>query len=44
LNQRKAKYKGLSAPEAKRLKILEDENRRLKKLVAEKIGHAGWKR
>jgi putative transposase len=31
-----AKYKGLSTSEAKRLKVLEDENRRLKKLVAEK--------
>ncbi len=32
----RAKYKGLSLSEAKRLKVLEDENRRLKKLVAEK--------
>jgi putative transposase len=34
----RAKYKGLSTSEAKHLKVLEDENRRLKKLVAEK----GW--
>jgi putative transposase len=32
----RAKYKDLSTSEAKRLKVLEDENRRLKKLVAEK--------
>ena len=31
----KAKYGGMDAPEAKRLKQLEDENRRLKKLVAD---------
>jgi putative transposase len=31
----KAKYGGLSVPDAQRLKALEDENRRLKKLVAE---------
>jgi putative transposase len=30
------KYKGLSASEAKRLKALETENARLKKLLAEK--------
>lgn len=30
----KAKYGGLSVPDAQRLKQLEDENRRLKKLVA----------
>ena len=32
----RAKYQGLGTSEAKRLKVLEDENRRLKKLVAEK--------
>jgi len=32
----KSKYGGLDASEAKRLKELEDENRRLKKIVAEK--------
>ncbi len=32
----RAKYKGLCTSEAKRLKVLEDENRRLKKLVADK--------
>jgi len=32
----RAKYTGLSSQEARRLKLLEDENRRLKKLVAEK--------
>ena len=32
----KNKYSGLDASEAKRLKELEDENRRLKKIVAEK--------
>jgi putative transposase len=31
----KAKYGGLSVSEAKRLRALEDENRRLKKLLAE---------
>jgi putative transposase len=31
----KAKYGGLELSEAKRLKSLEDENRRLKKLVAD---------
>ncbi len=30
------KYRGLSASEAKRLKALEEENRRLKRLLAEK--------
>jgi putative transposase len=30
----KAKYGGMSVPDAQRLRILEDENRRLKKLVA----------
>ena len=30
----KAKYGGMSVPDAQRLKTLEDENRRLKKLVA----------
>ncbi|WP_140885292.1 hypothetical protein [Muricoccus nepalensis] len=32
---RKAKYGGLGVPEAKRLRTLEDENGRLKRLVAE---------
>lgn len=32
----RAKYKGLNASEAKRLKALEDENIRLKRLLAEK--------
>ncbi len=31
----KSKYGGLELSEAKRLKLLEDENRKLKKLVAE---------
>ena len=31
----KAKYGGLEVSEARRLKALEDENRRLKKLLAE---------
>lgn len=31
----KSKYGGMSVPEAKRLKSLEEENRRLKRLVAE---------
>jgi putative transposase len=31
----KAKYGGLSVPDAKRLKQLEDENAKLKKLLAE---------
>ena len=31
----KRKYGGMSVPDAKRLKQLEDENRRLKKLVAD---------
>ena len=31
----KAKYGGMGVSEAKRLKVLEDENRRLKKLLAE---------
>ena len=31
----KAKYAGLTVSEARRLKALEDENRRLKQLVAE---------
>ncbi|RMG71554.1 MAG: transposase [Nitrospirae bacterium] len=30
------KYKGMSASEAKRLKVLEEENARLKRLLAEK--------
>ena len=33
----KAKYGGLEVSEAKRLKALEDENRRLKKLLAESM-------
>lgn len=32
----KKKFKGFSAEEAKRLKVLEDENLRLKQLLAEK--------
>ena len=33
----KAKYGGLDVSEARRLKSLEDENRRLKKLLAESM-------
>jgi putative transposase len=33
----KAKYGGLEVSEAKRLKALEEENRRLKKLLAEQV-------
>ena len=33
----KAKYGGLEVSEAKRLRSLEDENRRLKKLLAEQM-------
>ena len=33
----KAKYGGLEVSDARRLKALEDENRRLKKLLAESI-------
>jgi putative transposase len=33
----KAKYGGMEASDAKRLKALEDENRRLKKLLAESM-------
>jgi len=33
----KAKYGGLDVSEAKRLKTLEDENRKLKKLLAEAV-------
>ena len=33
----KAKYSGLEVSEARRLKSLEDENRRLKKLLAESM-------
>ena len=33
----KAKYGGLDMSEAKRLRALEDENRRLKKLLAEQL-------
>jgi len=31
----KAKYGGMSVPDAQRLKTLEDENRRLKRIVAD---------
>ncbi len=31
----KAKYGGMSVPDAQRLKLLEDENRRLKRIVAD---------
>lgn len=33
----KAKYGGMEVSEAKRLKVLEDENTRLKKLLAEQM-------
>jgi Transposase len=33
----KARYRGLEVSEARRLKALEDENRRLKKLLAEAV-------
>lgn len=33
----RAKYGGLTVSEARRLKALEDENRRLKQLVAEQV-------
>ena len=33
----KAKYDGMDVPEAKRLKQLEDENAKLKKLLAEQM-------
>ena len=33
----KSKYGGMSVPDAQRLKTLEDENRRLKKLLAESM-------
>lgn len=33
----KSKFGGLEASEAKRLKTLEDENRKLKKLLAEQV-------
>jgi putative transposase len=33
----KAKFGGLEASDAKRLRSLEDENRRLKKLLAEQL-------
>ena len=36
----KAKYGGMDVPEAKRLKQLEDENAKLKKLLAEQMLHA----
>ncbi len=35
LQRWRAKYRGLELAEAKRLKVLEDENRRLKRLVAD---------
>jgi putative transposase len=35
LHRWKAKYGGMSVSEARRLKLLEDENRRLKHLVAD---------
>jgi putative transposase len=35
--KRKAKYGGMEVSDAKRLKGLEDENRRLKKLLAESM-------
>ena len=35
LQRWRAKYRGLEVAEAKRLKLLEDENRRLKRLVAD---------
>ena len=35
LRRWRAKYRGMSLDEAKRLQSLEDENRRLKKLVAD---------
>ena len=35
LQRWRAKYRGLGLTEAKRLKALEDENRRLKRLVAD---------
>ena len=37
LSNWKAKYGGLEVSEAKRLRALEDENRRLKKLLAEQV-------
>ena len=33
----KSKYGGLEVSEARRLKVLEDENRKLKKLLAESV-------
>jgi putative transposase len=33
----KAKFGGMEASDAKRLRVLEDENRRLKKLLAEQM-------
>lgn len=33
----KAKFGGMDVPEAKRLKTLEEENRKLKKLLAEQV-------
>ena len=35
----KAKYGGLEVSDARRLKVLDDENRRLKKLLADGIRH-----
>ena len=37
LNKWKAKYGGLDVSEARRLKALEEENRKLKKLLAESM-------
>ena len=40
----KAKYGGMTVPDARRLKTLEEENRRLKKLLAEAmLDHAALK-
>ena len=40
----KAKYGGMDVSEAKRLRMLEDENRKLKKLLAESmLDHAALK-
>jgi putative transposase len=33
----KARYGGMEASDARRLKVVEDENRRLKKLLAESV-------
>ena len=37
LLRRKAKYGGMDVPEAKRLKHVEEENAKLKKLLAERM-------